>query len=366
MKGIDYDNLDVVLESDMYNDEESVIAKVVVLERDVEYDYVILNLATSKIDEFVFDEPTALEKYSEKIYYTGAMGYFAKEQNNYVHIETNEKLSEAEYNKISENINTELKKNNKNLSYKKISKDNLLSLSNIDPYSGFYTWADIRDNNIKNDYTLTASKYLKGTTRWGVSYVEDPDEIQLNFYNQTTFNKEFGTNNSCGPTAITNMMIWFDYMRIPNTYGENNILVDGSPLKTFDKFRELTFHSSENGTYNWIYPNAMIRYFEAQGYKHYDFIRTSAFGDYLDCLNNNNPIITSLHVNDWGHAVLTTGYEYFTSNFGQIPKYNCYLRVVDGWATNNEEIDPEQKYSNSAKYIDFFGFWDITSFGVSI
>lgn len=374
MRNMSYDSLEVVLESDMYNDEEIVVAKAMVLQRDDEYDYVILNLATSEIDEFVFDEPTALNKYSKKLYYTGAMGYFVKEQNNYVHIESNKKLSESEYNKVSENINSELEKTTKNLNCKKTNNETTLSLTNIDPYSGFYKWAYIYENNLKNNYTLTACKYLKGTTRRGVSYVEEPDETQLNFYNQTAFNNESGTDNSCGPTAITNMMIWFDYMKIPNISGVNNILIDGSPFKTFDKFRELTFHSSDNGTLNWIYQNAMIRYFEAQGYKNYDFIRTSAFGDYIECLNNNNPILTSLHINKWRHAVLTTGYEYYTSNSGQTPKYNCYLRVVDGWYTyydddeeaEYDDLDPNHNYSNGGKFIDFFGFWNITSFGVSI
>lgn len=99
-----YDNVEVALENNLYSDSEEVVAKAVVIRRDDELDYVILNIATANIDEFAFNETQAYEKFSQKVYYSGVLNYYVKKNNQFHHFDNKKIISEKQFEKNSENI----------------------------------------------------------------------------------------------------------------------------------------------------------------------------------------------------------------------------------------------------------------------
>lgn len=106
VRNIEYNDFSIALEADLYSSEEDIVAKAVVIQRDDAYDYVILNLATSEIDEFVFDDETAMDKFSEKVYYTGVLNYYTKDNEIYHSLSNEESTyTQTEFNKLSNWIN---------------------------------------------------------------------------------------------------------------------------------------------------------------------------------------------------------------------------------------------------------------------
>ena len=102
-----------------------------------------------------------------------------------------------------------------------------------DGWNGFYTWSDVSSFNNSNGYSNSEWKYLDGINWNGIT------ASGLQFMSQTTFNNRFGTDNACGPTALTNMFIWFQYKNIVNKNGYVNALRNGSAYDTFDRFRKI-------------------------------------------------------------------------------------------------------------------------------
>lgn len=103
-RDIEYDYAKVVLESDLYSSTEEVVAKAIVIERDGQYDYVILNIATAEIDEYAFNESEAYNKFSQKVYYTGALNYYIQTENSFTHFDEKTRLTKAEFVNSSKDI----------------------------------------------------------------------------------------------------------------------------------------------------------------------------------------------------------------------------------------------------------------------
>lgn len=351
-RNICYDNVEVALENNLYSDSEEVVAKAVVIRRDDELDYVILNIATANIDEFAFNETQAYEKFSQKVYYSGVLNYYVKKNNQFHHFDNKKIISEKQFEKNSENIEKKFK----------LRKENAISFTNDNNpvlvntktgWNGFYNWTRISTANTNNSYSNTDWDYITGITPSGVL-------SGLTFMSQDDFNDHFETNNACGPTALTNMFIWFDYMNIENENNEVNALLNDNEFDTFDRFRTLVKHSNKDGTSRSKYNSALKNYAKDQGYDYEIDTGVNSFEEFKTNIENNMPILTSIDLDGWGgHAILVVGYEEFSQAYQVEHKvlwhswttteynYARYLRVIDGWDT-----------SNDSRFIDFSGYWD--------
>ncbi|MCM1437852.1 MAG: hypothetical protein NC131_01390 [Roseburia sp.] len=354
---ISYDKVSVELEVDLYDSDENVVAKSIVVKRDDEYDYVVLNLATCGIDEFGFNSSSAFEKYSNKIYYTGVLDYFTKENDKFRSCETDEIYTKTDFKNISKNITDKYNKfkNTTNRTLK--SGDNPLPA--LTGYNGFYSYSKISSFMSNNGYEFYDAKFLTGILSGDMAE-------GLSFKDQNVFNNEFMTGNSCGPTALTNLMIYMNWLGLVNKNGEVNALRLNSESATFDRFRQLTNHNADSGISDNIIPSALKNYASEQNYNYY--IKTvSTFENFKSNLDSEYPIVTCLHLNstedgEFGHTVLSLGYLQFRNEY-QVEhqflwhkwttteyKYSNYLKVIDGWYT-----------SNDTRYIDFSGYWDSLS-----
>lgn len=352
-RNIGYDSLEVFLEKNLYNENEEVVAKVLVLQRDKEYDYVVLNYATKEIDEFVFDVKDIGQRFADKVYYAGLLNYFKKDNTNFIHMGTAEVFSYNEFKKAASFINNKLHTAKQKVSKYIDSDGNPLPNPNKTGWNGFYSWSKIYNFNKNNGYSNSEWKYLKGITSAGVS-------SGLSFMDQTTFNNRFETDNACGPTACANMFIWFQYMNIKNKKGNVNALVNGSPFDTFDRFRVLLQHTNSGGTGRNKYNGALKSYASERGYSYKIVTGVDTYAEFKKNINSGRPVLTSIDLDGWGgHAIVVVGYEEFKQAYEKQHqflwkkwttteyRYSRYLRVVDGWDT-----------SNSSRYIDVAGYWN--------
>lgn len=349
---IKYNNLNIEYIKDMKDYNENVVAKVIGLNRDNKHDYVLLNIATSQIDEFSFNDDKFYNLTNDEIYYSGQNLYTYKNGHfnniNDIMLNISNTVFQKECSYITNKFD-ELKQNAK----KYTTDSNPLPIEDKTGYNGFYDWSTVYSFNKENEYINCDFEYLKGVTWTGLS------DSDLKFENQSVFNNYYGTNNSCGPTALTNMFIYFDYLQIKNNHYLVQALLNNDKFQTFDMFRKLTNHSNEEGVSTSTYCGALTKYATNQYYKHELNEEIYNFNDYRECINNQMPILTSIILNDdWGHAVLTVGYEEFKKTCEVEHSfmwwswtttetyYNRYLRVVDGWGT-----------SNSSRFIDYSGYW---------
>lgn len=352
-RDIVYEDAKVVLESDLYSSTEEIVAKAIVIERDGQYDYVILNIATAEIDEFGFNEATAYDKFSQKVYYTGALNYYVQTGDTYLHFDGKTKMSKDELKNRSKGIEQKYQETRKNA--KRFTTDgNPLPVTSKTGWNGFYDWSTISTFNSNNGYTNSDWDYLTGINWNGVT------GSGLSFMDQNTFNSHFGTNNACGPTALTNMFIWFEYMGIENEDGVVNALRNDSAFDTFARFRTLVNHSNTDGTSRSAYNGALKDYAKEQGYDYEIDTGVDTFDEFKTNIANDMPVLASIDLDGWGgHAVLVVGYEEFEQSYEEDHgflwwdwttteyRYCRYLRVIDGWGT-----------SNSSRFIDCGGYWD--------
>ena len=361
-RGITYNDAKVVLESDLYSSTEEVVAKAIVIERDGQYDYVILNIATAEIDEYAFNESEAYNKFSQKVYYTGALNYYIQTENSFTHFDGKTRLTKTEFVNRSKDI--EQKYNKTKSKAKRFTSDgNPLPVTTKDGWNGFYDWSSLSNFNKTNGYSNSDWDYLTGINWNGIT------DSGLSFEDQNTFNSHFGTNNACGPTALTNMFIWFEYMGIENENGNVNALLNDSVFDTFDRFRVLVHHTNTGGTSRSEYDGALIAYATEQGYDYEINTGVDTFEEFKTNIANDMPVLTSIDLDGWGgHAVLVVGFEEFEQAYEVEHsilfikwttteyRYSRYLRVIDGWGS-----------SNASRFIDCAGYWDtVTGRGFKI
>lgn len=179
----------------------------------------------------------------------------------------------------------------------------------------------------------------------------------VNWYNSTTsinfsdMSEFTGRNNHCGPTTLLNYFVYMGYRN------STSYLINGSRLDTFNQMRTLTNHSdSSYVSFNNV-KSAMIDYAEARGLitgtqafwgtKTYTF--GNSYSGYKQRIDSNDPVITLLNVtqsngDNWGHFVLTLGYEEFSQAYTKQVlwwttteyRYKYFIRISDAWSTRND------------------------------
>ena len=125
---------------------------------------------TSEIDEFVFDDETAMDKFSEKVYYTGVLNYYTKDNEIYHSLSNEESTyTQTEFNKLSNWINDKYAQLKENASKLYRSDNNPLPNPSKDGWNGFYTWSDVSSFNNSNGYSNSEWKYLDGINWNGIT-----------------------------------------------------------------------------------------------------------------------------------------------------------------------------------------------------
>lgn len=353
MQGIQYETLTIIDTIDLMDAEDKdVLAEMIVVSRDGTTDYVVLNNVTGCIDEFGFDQADyiGLFQNKSKVLYAGLLNYAYYDGDDLKSLTSEEKISEDVFlQEIQMLKEIETTKGN-------------------DGFGGFMSWASLNQNmnNLPNSSGYGGRivnsdwSYLRGITPYGVS-------SGLYFYDQNVlnnaYNKKYGKNitGTCGPTAITNMFIYYKYR------GFTKALINGSVNDTFERI--LLAVDWTNGLPGGWWDKTiagMKRMAKEVGYGY----TIKAYGNvewanFKECLKTNDmPMYTYLyhHASDFVHAVVSVGYEEFTHNyttteyywfFGWKPKVvehsdvYKYLRVIDGWNT-----------SNSSRFIDYNSYYN--------
>ncbi len=354
LRDIEYDSLTKENAIDLYDNNNNVVAKMMIVNRDGAIDYVVLDFMIDRVDEFGFDQSTFVDKFQdkEKIYYAGTLNYAYYDGG---------ALKDIDGNQIDENAYFEI-------------MDAFIAYAATLPeqasgYNGFDSWTNIRDNA----YNLPTSTGYGGTvTNSSWSYIPGINvsgvNKELNFRSQTTLNNNYNNafdksiTGTCAAVAVTNMFIYYEYR------GFDNALLNNSVDDTFD--RALT----EINWFNWDDSNWWTD--TASGLKSmaskagYDYTMnkygTLDWNDVKNSINADMPIFTYIGVDQtsgdyFAHAVVTVGYEEFTHEYTTTEEYWLfgwkekevehedvyrYLRVIDGWST-----------SNNSRYVDFNGFY---------
>lgn len=332
LKGYFYDDISVHTSTDLFDETENIVGKAVILNRDGEYDYVVINLITNQVDEFGFNEESVIEKFTadEKVYYGGALNYSVKSGNEYEDF-NGTRISRSKFD-------------TRTREFKKSANKVRNQASN--PNGGIISWTDVANRNSGNsnsDWSYLSGFNWNGVTGTGLIF-SSQDAFNANY------NSRYGINISgtCGPTAITNLFTYFKWR------GFGNALRNNSAQDTFE--RAMVLSKWNNGTKFSDSRNALKSLASEQGYN-YD-IDTYFWGTnwnaYKASINKGRPILTELKTGDWGHELFVVGYEQFTYTYQvqvlwwwetRTTDY-CYLRVVDGYAT-----------SNSSRFVDYNGFY---------
>ena len=332
LKELEYENISAHTSVDLFDETENVVGKAVILDRDGELDYVVINLITGQVDEFGFNEEATVEKFlaDERIYYGGALNFSTKSGNEYQDF-NGRKISQTKFEtRTREFKNSARKVKNRSSS----------------PNGGIISWTDIVNRNAGN--TNSEWNYLSGINWNGVT------GTGLSFYSQEYFNEYYNytystyIDGTCGPTATTNMFVYYKWL------GFSNALKNNSAYDTFA--RMVTLSNWNNGTYFNDDKNSLKGFANERGYN-YD-MDTYFWGTNWDAfkgsINKGRPVLTETKSTGYGHEVVVVGYEQFTYTYQvqvlwwwetRTTNYR-YLRVIDGFAS-----------SNSSRFVDYNGFY---------
>lgn len=344
-KELAYDNLEVQDAINLYDEKDVVISKLLILNRDGEWDYVVLDFMMDRINGYGINEYEYLQSFYGKgnIYYAGQMTFAYIQDGKYYDI--NGKLLE------------------KRAFISAIQEFKLLAPQAASGSEGILSWnsVSVRHSSISN----TAWYYLSGFNWNGVT--TNSSGVKATYYPQyiyeQTYNSRYpgvGMSGACGPTAMTNMAIYF------NSLGYN-ALINGSAQDTFDWFvSDLNWFSWGN---QW-WTNTKYSFQNYANNRGYRFSMTSydsaTFINFKGNLAEGRIIYTYVNTTQdngfyWTHALVTVGYEQFThyyqvnqpwwffgwhDNWVNMETNYYYLRCIDGWST-----------SNSGQFIDFNGFY---------
>lgn len=360
-KNIEYDNINKYDAIDLYDYNNQVIAKLLVINRDNNFDYVILDFVVDDVNGFGINENEFISEIlsKEKIYYLG-QSMFAYEENGV--------FFDFYGNEVSKDL---LEETNKQM-IKKAPKEVESG------YDGILSWSKIKER-----YTVDGI-YMDGYSNNSWDYIPGFDWNNVsgsNYYGQSLLNYNYYVRHretitgTCSATAMTNMAIYYDSIGYDS-------LINNNIYDTFDWFIDDTNWKNwgDEGIYWDTETNeSFVNYANTLGYDYYLNINNSpSFDDFINEIGKDNPIYTYIYAPQtngtaWAHSVVTVGYEQFEYEYTEQVKsywffgwhyktvtkykYYNYLRVIDGWST-----------SNSAQYIDCNNFYSsimLKSFGLS-
>ena len=327
-----YDNIKVYTSVNLYDYEHNVVGSAVIIYRDGEYDYVVFNLITRQIDEWGFNEPevTANFKSGERIYYTGPLNFSVRDGLEYVGF-NGARLGRERFRRTSR----EFRENSRSRSEQ--DGGELTTRGGGSFNDGILTWSEIM--GIHHSHLTIDAGYLPGIGRGGIT------GNGLSFVNQNVLNvmhfiRHMTTQprGTCGPTAVVNMLIYFQWRGF-------NVLINGCMHDTFDSVLVTSGWTPNGGTVMSGMRNSARATIRGQGYNYTVQNLGGSFAGFRDSIRNGRPAMMGISHNDGGsHAVVVVGFEHF--RIGLSGANFHYLRVIDGWAT-----------SNAGRFVDFNGFF---------
>lgn len=354
VKEFEYNSLQISDSINLYGAEDKVVAKLLILSRDLELDYVVLDFLADTIIAFGINEGEYLQNFYNKgnVYYAGLNNYAYFEDGEYHDLFGGELDSEV----FSDTLDY----------YSTVPQEQ------ADGSAGIMSWSSVRPdvtNNVSGGSVVNSNwDYIPGFKWTGV--LANSSGMKATYFSQTTFNNQYNRthtqtiNGTCGPTAMTNMAVYFDWL------GYGNALVSGSSQSTFEWFVQ------DLDWWNWTASNwwgntksSFKNYAKNRGYSYnITNYNNPSVNDFIKQIGNDRPIYTYLNVpltnnrGNWAHAVVTVGYEKFTHTYkvnnrwwffgwhdNWVTKTDdyYYLRCIDGWGT-----------ANSAQYIKV-GFYSM-------
>ncbi|MCL2371082.1 MAG: hypothetical protein FWC80_07655, partial [Firmicutes bacterium] len=166
----------------------------------------------------------------------------------------------------------------------------------------------------------------------------------LSFANQTALNVRHWMRNpggsmprgTCGPTAVVNMLIYFQWRGF-------NVLINGCMDDTFASVLVTSGWTPNGGTVMSGMRNSARATIRGQGYNYTVQNLGGSFAGFRDSIRNGRPAMMGISRGNSGHAVVVVGFEHFRVGLSGANFH--YLRVIDGWE------------SNAGRFVDFNGFF---------
>ena len=351
-KELYYDEMSTLYSVELYDDEDEVIAQASIFDRDGKIDYAIYNYITESIDEYGFDCPDVLNDFPAegKTYYAGVFNYYSSVSNMFVINFSGETVTQSQlHNKI---------RDFKGKAHERRDSKFGNSSKPGNGSNGIIDWKEIKENRTSG-WENSDWGYLDGIT-WGST--TDTNGISgdgLSFSTMNSFSNGGAITNHCGPTALTNIMVYYDWLGM-------DTLLNGSRQDTFNRLRTLCKHDQNNTTYMSDARSALKTYMSEMGYSVSLTNFNNNFDKYKKAIDDDKIVLTLLNVTEsdgdsWGHFVVTLGYEEFRQSYEKqvlwwtVTDYNYlrYIRVCDGWGScnNNRYVDLNNfydSYTNSA------------------
>lgn len=331
LNDIEYEELTYSYSINLYDTNDRVIAKILVVNRDDEIDYAILDFLADTIISFGFNSKDFLQKFNNKgnIYYAGQLN-FAYKTNGVFYDLDNSLLDVTEF-------------------VSAMNDYELVTPEINSGYDGIISWKEVVREAEILDPTLAMQKrdYI-----YGFNYC---DFVPETFYSQDTLNESYNKlhpdtfiNGTCSPTAMANMAAYFKWADYENA------LINDSVYDTFEWLIDDLKWFDWNASNWWTNTkNTFVNYAKKINYNYtinnYD---NPTINDFIYNIERDCPIYTYLKVTQtngrvWAHAVVTVGYVRFTQTYQNKETYYYYLRCIDGWGT-----------ANSPQYIKFDNFYD--------
>ena len=345
-KGFTYNNLTTLYSVELYYEEDNVIAQASLFDRDGKIDYAVYNYITASIDEYGFDCPDVVSDFpeNEKTYYAGIYSYFSKNSGQLRNNSSEQVISEEQFIARLRDF--------KQKSYDRYEAKSGNSTKPGNGNNGIINWKEIRENRTSG-WENTASGYLEGITCGTTESTSGINGLALSFKSADYFQQSGSITNHCGPTALTNIMIYYEWLGM-------NTMLNNSAISTFYRLRTLCKHDVYCTTYMSDARSAIQTYMSEMGYSVTLTNFGNEFDQYKEAIDNDKVVLTLLNVvqengYEWGHYVVTLGYEEFRQAYEKqilwwtVTEYNYlrYIRVCDGWSTKNQN-----------RYVDLNNFYD--------
>jgi len=328
-RGLEYDVLEVYTTVNLYDEEHNVAAKAVIIDRDGEFDYVIINLITEQIDEWGINEGelAAHFKSGERIYFGGALTFSVREDGEYVDF-NGVRLDRTEFVRRTGDFR-EVSRHRRDESRRQ------RTITSSNPNDGLLSWLEIVGRH--HSHTNIDFRYLYGIGRNGITGERLSFTCQLTLNIMHFFRHGLQPTGTCGPTMQVNLLIYLRWRGF-------NVMINNSIDDTFDRTLVLTNWRPGGGTSFTANINSMRTILTQQGYNYTMQTLGSSFAGFRNSILNGHPAMMQIHLGSaFGHGVVVVGFEHFrhgTANFH-------YLRIIDGWES-----------SNAGRFVDFNGFFN--------
>ena len=338
-RGVEYENIEVYATVNLYDELHNVVGVAVIIYRDSELDYVVMNLITYEIDEWGINEKYIVARFKsgERIYYGGALTFSTRDGNEFVDF-NGARHDRARFERRSREFREGATRR------RNTGRESRTITASTPPSGGMHNWSQILNRH--QHHRMEEFRYLQGINWNGIT------GQGLEFTSQSFLNMNYRIRHgrhllgTCGPTMTTNMLIYFQWR------GFDRALVNGNVHDTFE--RALHLGRWNNGSRFVDDRDALRTILRQQGYSYSMSSFSGTFNNFANSIRQGRPAMMEIHHGNWGHGVVVVGFEHFSTTYTtgiwpfrrEVTRHFHYLRVIDGTA-----------YANSSRFVDFNGFF---------